>query len=198
MDRREFLKRAGVGSAAAAAFPLLAEPAFAHRRNRTVALLSISKAPTTSDGVAHTMIMSGRAHFHGTERSIRGGGYFQHLDNAPSAPTPKPVLAAGRWRVTHLGNVDVIGAWGVFAAGVVDMTVELRPLTGTAATPGSRIRGVTMRIVCNLGFAGLVNPPPLNAEGFYLTLPGGEIGTFAPFGPSGGYPGLGLTIMTRV
>jgi hypothetical protein len=198
MDRRDFLKRAGVGSAAVAAFPLLAEPAFAHGRNRAVHVLSISKAPTTSDGVAHTMIMTGRAHFHGPDRSIRGGGYFQHFNNAASAPTPKPVLAAGRWRATHLGNVDVIGAWGVFAAGVVDMTVELRPLTGTAATPGSRIEGVTVRIVCNLGFAGLFNPAPLNLEGFYMTIPGGAVGTFQPFGPSGGYPGLGLTVMTRV
>jgi hypothetical protein len=198
MDRRDFLKTAGVGSAAVAAFPVLAEPAFAHRRNRSVVWLSISKAATTPDGVAHTMVMSGRVHFHGPDRSLRGGGYFQHFDNAPTAPTPKPVLAAGRWRATDLANVDVIGAWGVFAAGVVEMTLELRPLTGTAVTPGSRIRGVTIRVVCNLGFANLFNPPPQNAEGFYLTIPGGAMGTFQPFGPSGGYPGLGLTVMTRV
>jgi hypothetical protein len=53
---------------------------------------------------------------------------------------------------------------------------------------GPTIRGAMLKIVCNLGPAGLVTSP-FQQEGFTLTIPG--VPPFSPFTPN-----LGLTLFT--
>lgn len=176
--RSTFLKKAGVGTVALAAVPLLAESAGAHGGGPRFIFLAVSKGPTTPDGVAHRLLMGGIGHFHGQD--IRGAGSFNWWDGA--SPIPQKVLASGRWKVTKPIGVDVVGTWGVVQAGVIEAEVELRD-TGGKVTPG------TLRVICNVGPAGLSTGR--GQEGFYLTLADGT--AFEPFGPAGGFPGLGIT-----
>jgi len=182
MDRRAFLKRAGLGTVGLAALPALADTAWARAGGPRAWWLCVGIGPTTPDGIVHRMIMNGQAHWHGQEE-ITGAGSFVHFNGA--SPVPNTIIATGRWRATkHLG-VDVIGTYGVFAGGVVQMEVELRPVEGPA------ISGATLRVVCNLGPAGLLTGR--GNEGYYLDIPNGP--TFVPSGPTGAAPGIGVTIM---
>ncbi len=62
------------------------------------------------------------------------------------------------------------------------------------------IRGARLKIVCNIGPAGITNPG--EEEGFTLSIPGTDYftgatpGPFSPFGPTGAAPGIGVTVFS--
>jgi hypothetical protein len=182
IERREFLKRAGAGSAALAAFPALADAAWAHderdhRRRRFYFQALSGQAATLTGG--ETIVMSACGSF--GRRSVRGGGEFIHFDGTKPLPS-RDFIATGSWSATRFLSFQEIGSWGVGIAGVLEMLIKLLPCGGPA------IRGATLKIVCNLGPAGLVTSP-FQQEGFFLTIPGE-----APFSPF--TPNLGLTLFT--
>jgi hypothetical protein len=183
IERREFIKRAGAGSAALAAFPVLADAAWAHderdhRRRRFYFQALSGQGPALNEG--ETIVMSACGSF--GRRSVRGGGEFIHFDGTKPLPS-RDFIATGSWRATRFLSFQEIGTWGVGVAGVLEMLIKLMPCGGPT------IRGATLKIVCNLGPAGLVTSP-FQQEGFFLTVPG--ITTFSPFTPN-----LGLTLLTR-
>ena len=180
IERREFLKRAGAGSAAVAAFPALAESAWAHdddfKRRRFYFQAVSGQAATLTGG--ESIVMSGCGSF--THRSVHGGGEFVHFDGT-RIPSPN-FIATGSWRATRFLSFEEVGTWGVGVSGILQMEIKLLPCAGPAI-------GATLKIVCNIGPAGLATKP-FQQEGFTLTVPG-----TAPFSPF--TPPAGLTLFTR-
>jgi hypothetical protein len=181
IERRELLKRAGVGSAALASFPALAGVAWAEDdddgRRRFYFQAASGQAATISAG--ESILMSGCGSF--SHRSVRGGGEFVHFDGT-QIPSPD-VIATGSWRATRFLSFEEIGTFGVGVAGILEMAIKLLPCEGPA------VRGATLKIVCNIGVAGL-ETEPFQQEGFTLTVPG--LAPFSPFTPP-----VGLTFFTR-
>ena len=178
LERREFLKRAGLASAALASFPLLADDARAAEgaewtKFYFVALSGVAPTLTGGDSIA----MSGFGSF--TDGGVRGGGEFVHFDGT-GIPSPS-FIADGRWKAKRLLSFQEFGTWGVLVSGIVEMRVTLIPCEGP------KIRGATLTIVCNLG------PPGISTggiEGYTLAIPGGP--TFSAFSPN-----IGLTVFSR-
>lgn len=181
MERREFLRKAGIGSVALASFPFLAEIASAADvldDSRTkfyfVALSGVTPTLTGGDSIA----MSGTGRF--SDRRVDGGGEFVHFDGT-QIPSPD-FIATGRWRATRLISFTEVGTYGTFVSGILTIGVTLIPCDGP------RIRRATLEIVCNLAPAGIGTPGTV--EGYTLTLPDGT--TFSAFSPN-----IGLTVFTR-
>jgi len=80
-------------------------------------------------------------------------------------------------------SFEEVGTWGVGVSGILELEIKLIPCDGPV------IRGATLKIVCNIGPAGLATAP-FQQEGFTLTVPG-----LAPF--SAFTPPVGLTFFTR-
>jgi hypothetical protein len=182
MERREFLKRAGVGSVALASFPALAGPAWAHdgdeddlRRGFVFQALS-GQATTLTGGDA--IVMSGCGSFR--ESRIKGGGEFVHFDgrHIPSSA----FIATGSWSARRFLSFTEIGTWGVGVAGILELAIRMHPCD-------AKRFDAKLKIVCNIGPAGIVTSP-FQQEGITLTVPG--LTPFAPFTPN-----LGLTFFTR-
>jgi hypothetical protein len=183
IERRELFKRAGIGSAALASFPALAGAARARdddddggRRRFYFQALS-GQAATVGGG--ESILMSACGSF--GRRSVRGGGEFVHFDGT-GIPSPD-VIATGSWRATRFLSFEEIGTFGAGVAGILEMEIKLIPCEGPV------VRGATLKIVCNIGVAGL-ETEPFQQEGFTLSVPG--LAPFSPFTPP-----LGLTFFTR-
>jgi hypothetical protein len=180
IERRELLKRAGIGSATLAAFPAFAGAAWADDdrddgRRRFYFQAVSGQAATIGGG--ESIIMSGCGSF--GDCAVRGGGEFVHFDGT-KIPSPD-FIATGSWRATRFLSFEEVGTWGVGVAGILELKVKLIPCDGPVIRPASLV------VVCNIGPAGLVTGRP---EGFVLTVPG-----MTPFSPF--HPELGLTFFTR-
>jgi hypothetical protein len=184
MERRDFLKKVGIGTLGLAALPILPGVAYAddddeddgRRKFYFQALSHVGDLPLPQS--ADAIVMSGFGTFRGSH--VTGGGEFVHFDG-----TKIPSLdfkGTGRWKATRLISFTEVGTWGVGVSGILTLGAKLLPCDGP------QIRGATVRIVCNIGPAGLGTPGTV--EGFTLTLPDGT--TFKPFEPN-----LGLTLFTR-
>ncbi|MGH2767148.1 MAG: twin-arginine translocation signal domain-containing protein [Actinomycetota bacterium] len=178
MDRREFLKRAGIGSiglgtlavtpAALAGF----RKGDGHQHFSLVALSSTSASEATN----HVMILEGAGSFKAKTGHVNrtGGGNFVHVEDFPS-PGSGP-LASGKWNPTSFVSYDAgppFGDYGRIRASILVVKVVLRP------DAGGSLAG-TLQIACNVGFADIQTGEP---EGFKLSVPGFNFDT----------PFLGLT-----
>ena len=176
MRRKEFLKKAGVGSLAVGSLPLLANVASAEdgegRRKFYFQALSRTGSNPTDDAI----VMSGCGRFGGGE--VEGGGEFVHFELAQLATPSSAFIATGGWRAVELLDYDEVGTWGRAVVGILTVHARLKPCERPSIP-------ATLRIVCNLGPAGISTAL---AEGYTLTLPDGT--TFSPFG-------AGLTLFTR-
>jgi hypothetical protein len=178
MDRREFLKKAGVGSAAVAGLPalesMLATPARAGDRAVHGFFFQVVSHSTTSSDL---LIVSGCGRI---ARGIEGGGSFTHF--VPEGDPPFPIVATGHWRATTLEHFDTIGSYGELVAGMAELNAVAQ-ITAPfrARTPA------TVEIVCNIPAAGLVTG---EEEGVVVSVPDEGL-TFVPSSPP-----LGLTIFT--
>lgn len=187
IDRREFLKKAGLGSIALASLPTLAnalaKPAWAQGGGRfTFAGLSRAGPEGTAAAPAHAIWMAGQGHFNPSRAGspVEGGGPYNHL-TLPGTP-PRPLVAAGTWKARLLVSYTEIGKWGVLAAGILEMVVDLFTQLPSPAV----VRGARLKIVGNLPFGGLVNPGEI--AGYTLSVPGTDFftgGTPGPFQPTG-------------
>jgi hypothetical protein len=187
MDRGEFLKKSGVAGILGS-FPALGGVAWAHGNDRRrrgwkrrfyfVALSGVEETVTGGDSIA----MSGFGRFNPRDGRILAVGEFIHFDGT-NFGSPDNVIGTGKWRATRLLSFEQIGVWGVGVAGIIEMRIKLFPCEGPV------IRGATLKVVCNLGPAGIFTDP-FQQEGYTLTLPNGV--TFSPFTPPSG-----LTIFTR-
>jgi hypothetical protein len=170
-DRSSFLKKAGLGAAAAVGVPaLLAPEAFAGGQNgqRVYTFVSFSRAPATATIAQPQIGMRGDGVFKPDAGYVHGGGTYVFFDNAAS--NPKPLLASGDWSPVDFVSYTTKGlsSYGNIQPGILEMHADLE---GFAS-------GVTLRLVCNvgaLGAGGMTGEP----EGWALSgAPG--FGTFAP------------------
>lgn len=182
IQRREFIKKAGLGSIALAAAPMLshalAEPAEAAGQIN-FHFLAISDAAVI-DNVHHRFLMSGNGSI--MPNNVVGNGTFQHTDVDPAKPTPQPILGEGTWMAKRLNSWHQIGTYGVGISGILDMDVILVPIEGEKVS-------ANLVVVCNIPPGGLFTGQP---EGYVLTIPGAPFGPFTPLGP----PPLGITWFT--
>jgi hypothetical protein len=101
MERKDFLKRAGVGSVALASLPALTEVAWAHDDD-------------DDDGRL---------------RRVRGGGEFIHFDGTRFGD-PNNVIATGSWKARRFLSFHEQGTWGVGVSGILQMQIKLIPCDG--------------------------------------------------------------------
>ena len=200
MKRRDFLKKAGIGSAALASIPTLAStlatPAWAHLPGSRPFFFVAFSAAGTVGGVEHRIAISGGGRFilrSGIVSGI-GNGTWVHFDNAPSPP--KPVLGAGTWNALRFSNYKGgFGKWGIVDAGLFDMRVELTVLQSSLGLPLGTVLPAKLHYVCNIGTAGITTGEP---EGYSLEIPGtsfatgGEVGPFKQLVPPVGVTNISI------
>ncbi len=104
------------------------------------------------DGVNHFMTMTGSGRFNAD--LVEGGGAYQFFD--ANTEVPRTLLGSGQWQAVRVINWSMVegdnpNPYGVNAAGVLDLEILMFPLDeGGEGTPA------TLRIVCNVGIAGLM------------------------------------------
>ncbi len=176
MDRKDFLKRAGVGTVAAASIPALlgTEAALAgeshHQTRRVYDFVAFSQAPATHTVAQPRIGMRGCGNFDETLRTVSGGGSFVFFDNALAAP--KPLIAFGRWRPTAFVGYDTKGLppYGNIQPAILELLADVEGI-GT---------GLTLELICNVGAAGAAGQTG-EEEGWVLE--GTAFGTFKPLSP---------------
>ncbi len=191
INRRDFLKKAALGSAAAALLPSFitsltpSTRAAVESEPMTFHFMAISKALPLL-GVEHRMAMSGNG-LVTPGSGVAAGGSFTHYDNA-GLKDPKTILEAGDWKATDLQGFNLIGTWGngPFSAGIVEMDVNLN-----LQVPSQLVVPATLKLISNIGSAGLTTGKP---EGFTLTIPNVPYG---PFTPLPGKKKKGLVFITN-
>lgn len=191
IDRRAFLKQAGLGSLALGALPALvdafAQPALAQSQ-RAFVFLAVSAAGTGAG--QHLIAMGGRGVFdpaRGASSPVDGGGSFFHFQ--PAATPPFPLVGSGTWKARLLVNYRELGTYGGAAAGVGQFVVDIQRLRPSPAI----FRGAILTVYCNLGPAGLQTG---EVEGYTLSIPGTDFAAGGAPGPFRQIPpmGVGLTV----
>jgi hypothetical protein len=168
MDRRTFLLRAGLGTVAAGAVPPLVTPIFADDRGTNFHFDCQVRGPLAG-GVQHFLAMAGCGSFNDHDDEVKGGGSFLHIDF--NTPVPKTILASGSWEAKRLTSFQPFGnPYGVFQAGIANLDVVL-----IRVVPSRLVVPASLRIVCNLGPAGINTGLPesivLNAGGLAFDQP---------------------------
>jgi hypothetical protein len=154
-SRREFLKKAGIGSAALATMPALGElfatPALASDRIG-FSLVAASKMDFERVILAGDGLM--------TDSEATGGGTFVHFSTSTGVPV---VIATGVWQAKRLHSFTPVGTpLGLGSSGIADMDIDLIPANN------ERVEG-RLKIFCNLPGPGRSTG---GEEGFMLTVDG--------------------------
>ncbi len=188
VNRREFMRRVGMGSIALGSLPALMDlfkmPALA-QGERGVLFLAVTAAGE------HRLILGGAAWFDpskGPASAASGGGMFTHFQAVGNPPLP--LVASGTWNARLLTSYREIGTYGGTGAGNVDLVVDLQRVRPSPAL----IRGGVLRVFCNLGPIG-ANTGEI--EGYTLSIPGTDFSAGGTPGPFRQVPpgGLGVTIL---
>lgn len=150
LNRRTFLKGAGLGSLALASLPTLGTAL----AGKAIAgdLLGFHLVTLGSRGGVpigpgvQLLVVAGAGQVHGD--SISGGGRFARLRVPDPAAPPFNLVDHGPWRAKRIIGWAPIGEAGGLVAGVLDVLVDLTLQSGEVVEDSAKI-------VCNLGFAGL-------------------------------------------
>lgn len=187
LDRRTFLKHAGMGTVVLAGAPVLAgmgaSPAMADEEQGIgfffAAADSAGSVRTTAS--PDVLIMDGCGHFDEHSSHISGNGFFTHYDG--SAPVPKPVKASGLWEAHRLLSFhSIVGSFGVQLAGIMVANVTLLK----QVPEPEAVIPATLTVVCNIAQAGLITTED---EGFQLVVPSLGL-SFQPLMPTVGISGF--------
>ena len=175
INRRAFLKRAGIGTVAAASFPVALGTSAAFADNlppnghRIGEFVAFSQASAAAHGLTQPrMGMNGAVTFDPNGGWVKGGGGYELFDNAASVP--KPLVLTGQWQARSFVSYDTKGlaSYGLIQPGILKLTGDFENL-GT---------GLTLTLVCNVGAANLMTGQP---EGWVLE--GTPYGDFHPLNP---------------
>jgi hypothetical protein len=131
-----------------------------------------------SPGAKGVVLMAGDGTF--TPSHIHAHGIFEHID--PTTPKPNTILNAGTWKTTKLMSFTLTGTYGVQAAGILTIKVDL-----VQQIPSPTVMPATLTVVCNIPFVPLLTGKD---EGFSLDAP---FGLFEPQTPT-----VGITIFSTV
>jgi hypothetical protein len=173
IDRRKFLKNAGLGSVALASLPGLGHALAADKGsdNNTNWVVAAIEPADTVNGIQYVIAFEGCGFVN--PGMVVGQGSFVEFDNL--SPVPHTILASGTWKATSLISTTIIGTYGAVAAGIIEMEIKL---VEDLPIPGVVVPGVFLHITCNIPAAGLFNDD--EEEGFELTIPDSPSGTFKP------------------
>lgn len=151
--------------------------------HREFVFVSFSQAPAaTGAAVINRFSMAGAGAFDPQKGEAEGGGPYARFNNA-TLGVPKPILDSGTWTVTEFvsaafcghelfcGSATPTGVYDHITSGIVVLRINLISDVDGTVTPA------TLRLVCNVGAAGLDTGEP---EGFVLTIDGAPFGPFTP------------------
>jgi hypothetical protein len=178
MRRRDFLKYAGASSAALAVSGAAAAPGWADDHHHSGGAGFHFVVVSGVAGAPDRMLITGDGEFCG--HRARGGGTFDHF-RATGSP-PLPLVAAGTWEARRVLGFTPLGRHGDFEGGILTLRATFRP------DQAEEIRGVVVKVVCNLGPAGTMTG---EEEGVTFTFPAPVSLVFAPLNPT-----LGVTVFT--
>lgn len=161
-----------------------ASPVTAGNNVRYFAFVAVDQADT-NDGKIHRIGMAGSGTFDPDTGWVRGGGSFEWFDFGAEG-LPKPSLGSAKWVISRIVKwtpcvppdtcSSANGATaGHITPGVIEAEVDIH------FDDGRKVRRAQLKLICNVGFAGLINKDPDTGE----TLPEGYFLTFRE-------PGLGL------
>lgn len=167
MDRRQFVKHAGIGTlglGALAASPVAVAGFPKGDGHQHFSLVSLSGTSAAEVGSDNVMLLEGAASFKAKTGQVdrEGGGNFNHIRFTPAFPAGQQLLASGTWEPTgFVSYTSTLPDYGRVRPSIVVVTVALHP------DGGGSFEG-TLLVACNVGFAGLLTGQP---EGFQLNLP---------------------------
>jgi hypothetical protein len=167
MDRRQFVKHAGIGTlglGALAASPVAVAGFRKGDGHQHFSLVSLSGTSAAEVGSDNVMLLEGAASFKAKTGQVdrEGGGNFNHIRFTPAFPAGQQLLASGTWEPTgFVSYTSTLPDYGRVRPSIVVVTVALHP------DGGGSFEG-TLLVACNVGFAGLLTGQP---EGFQLNLP---------------------------
>jgi hypothetical protein len=176
MDRRQFVKHAGIGSlglGALAASPVGLAGLRKGDGHQHFSLVCLSGTSAAEAGFDHVLVLEGAGSFKAKNGQVdrEGGGNFVHVRFTPAFPMGQQLVASGKWEVTgFVSYTSTLPDYGRVRPSILVVTVELRP------DAGGSLEG-TLQVICNVGFAGLLTGQP---EGFRLNLPGAGINFDTP------------------
>jgi hypothetical protein len=168
MDRRQFVKRAGIGTLGLGALAASPVAVAGYRKgdgHQHFSLVSLSGTSAAEVGSDNVMLLEGAASFKAKTGQVdrEGGGNFNHIRFTPAFPAGQQLLASGTWEPTgFVSYTSTLPDYGRVRPSIVVVTVALHP------DGGGSFEG-TLLVACNVGFAGLLTGQP---EGFKLNLPG--------------------------
>lgn len=150
LNRRSFLKGAGLGSLALASLPTLgsalAGKAFAGDLLGFHLVTLGSRGGVPIGPGVQLLVVAGAGQIHGD--SISGGGRFARLRVPDPAAPPFVLVDHGTWRAKQVTGWAPIGEAAGLVAGVLDLLVDLTLQSGDVVEDSAQV-------VCNLGFVGL-------------------------------------------
>jgi hypothetical protein len=181
MDRRQFVKHAGIGSVGLGALGLgaLAAAPVAQAGYRKgdghqhVSLVALSGTSVAEVGEDHVLVLEGAGSFKAKNGQVdrEGGGNFVHVRFVPAFPAGQQLVASGKWEVTgFVSYTDGLPDYGRIRPSILVVTAVLHP------DAGGTFDG-TLQVICNVGFAGISTGQP---EGFRLNLPGAGLNFDTP------------------
>src|SRR5919106_5571673 len=175
MNRRQFFKRAGVGSVGVGALAVT-PPALAGFRkgdqHQHFSLVALSRTSAV-EAPDRVMVLEGAGSFKEKTRQVdrQGGGNFVHVQFTPAFPAGQQLVASGKWEGTGFDSYTAgLPDYGRVRPSILVVTVVLHP------DAGGSLDG-TLQVICNVGFAGISTGEP---EGFRLNLPDAGINFDTP------------------
>ena len=178
-----------------------ASPALADDDALFFSFVAVTGAGPT-DGTVPLMGMNGAGLFDPDTGAAAGGGTFEIFDGgAPGLP--KPSLRSAKWEAKRVikwtpctppGTCTTPGGdttFGHITPGVVELEVDVK------LDSGPKLKGLVLRLICNIGFAGIINKDPGTGdpfpEGYFITIPDPDLGTleFKPLSPIVGITHIG-------
>jgi hypothetical protein len=176
MDRRQFVKHAGIGSLGLGVLAVTPTALAGYRKgngHQHFSLVAISGTSAAEAGFDHALVLEGAGSFKAKNGQVdrEGGGNFVHVRFTPAFPAGQELVASGKWEVTRfVSYTSTLPDYGRVRPSILVVRVALRP------DAGGSLAG-TLQVICNVGFAGLLTGQP---EGFRLNLPGAGLNFDTP------------------
>ena len=176
MDRRQFVKYAGIGSlglGTLAATPAALAGFRKGNGHQHFSLVALSGTSVPEVGEDHVLVLEGAGSFKAENGQVdrQGGGNFVHVRFRPAFPDGQELVASGKWNVRgFVSYADGLPDYGRVRPSILVVRVVLHP------DAGGSLDG-TLQVICNVGFAGISTGQP---EGFRLNLPGAGINFDTP------------------
>ncbi len=150
---------------------------------REFRFVSFSQAPRADDGSIPRMSMTGSGRFSPDRGEVQAVGQYER--NNAADPVPRPLLDFGTWQATDIVSFDLVpdGTYGRITPSILVLRIRLFSDVDGSVSTG------TLRLICNVGDAGITTGEP---EGFRLIIDDAPFGEFRPLDPIVGITHIGI------